>query len=90
MLNCADIEDGKMTAVIKGVPVGEYKFTEKTDWSWRYDPNNGNPLVTIDSDDIDAQTGMATAAFANTRDEIYWLDGNYYVDNVFGKLNAAG
>ena len=70
--------------ILKGVPVGTYTVKEDTNWSWRYDPKGGAEKTVSASSAVD---GMATVTFENERNDIYWLDGNAYVSNVFGKAS---
>ena len=67
---------GNGSVTIKDLPVGNYTVKEKTDWSWRYSPKNYNQEV-----ELSAANGKVT--FANTRSDIYWLNGCAYKLNKF-------
>lgn len=61
--------DGDGSKIISGLTVGEtYTVTEMESWSWRYDSDS--------SKSITLQPSGNTVTITNTRDEIYWLDGN--------------
>lgn len=69
---------GNGQKVIKDLPIDTYIVTEKTDWSWRYTPDN-------DSQEISLDAGAANSlTFTNTRTNSYWLNGGNYAHNVFG------
>lgn len=68
--------NGKTT--IADLPVGNYTVTEKTDWSWRYTPEEASKNVAL-------KAGGGTVIFANTRTETQWLDGDHYTVNLFGE-----
>ncbi|MBE6038237.1 MAG: hypothetical protein E7218_03430 [Anaerofustis stercorihominis] len=64
---------------INKIPVGKYKVTEITDWSWRYEPEEDVVDVTV--------TGgkTAEAPFENVRTNKYWLSGDWYARNWWGE-----
>ena len=70
---------GNGSALIKNLPVGDYKVTELKTWSWRYDPEE--EVQTVNSADI--EDGIASLAFKNIRSRDQWLDGEHYAENHF-------
>lgn len=67
--------NGQITVV--DLPVGEYTVSERTSWSWRYAPDNNSynvNLITAEGDEV---------TFENTRQKVYWLDGDSYRVNLF-------
>ena len=67
------------SVTIKDLPVGTYKITENTDWSWRYTPDTnkqGKTFIVEAGEDNEL-------TFDNDRDGIYWFDSSTYRDNVF-------
>lgn len=69
-------ENGKTT--ITDLPVGSYTVTEKSDWSWRYTPEEQSKSISLPH-------GGMTLQYNNTRSEEKWLDGDSYKNNVFNK-----
>ena len=69
--------DGDAASI--SVPAGQYRVTEITDWSWRYD------AVDEDSIDctIDQENTLVSAAFTNKRNGQNWLSGENSTDNPF-------
>lgn len=67
--------NGKTT--IRDLPVGKYRVTEMTGWSWRYAPAGNAQEITLAAD------GM-TLPFANQRAKNNWLDGDSFRVNLFG------
>ena len=67
--------NGKTT--ITDLPVGQYTVTEKTDWSWRYAPEQQEQSVEITVEG-------KILEFKNKRTEDKWLDGDNYSINHFG------
>lgn len=85
---------GKNPTTINGLKVGsQYKVTELTDWSWRYEFSN---WVFV-SNDAAGANGIENAAavtlgtdgneitFTNTREVDEWLDGDSWCNNIFKK-----
>lgn len=70
--------NGTGRVTIKNVPFGEYTVTERTNWSWRYDPTNNNQEITLSSDPEEN-----IIEFSNQRNLIYWLSGDSYNENQF-------
>ena len=52
--------------------------TELVDWAWRYGTDEGVKSITLD---VDQSKNVIT--FTNTREDVNWLDGNSYVQNIF-------
>ena len=67
---------GDHSVTIKNLTVGEYTVTEKTSWSWRYQPDGPH---TITADNI--QNGAASVTVKNTRTLGQWLNGCSYAIN---------
>ena len=68
---------GANSKTIKGLPSGTYTVTEKTDWSWRYDPDEETKTVT-------PRGATAKVTFNNTlKSEQKWLNGYAYQPNDF-------
>ena len=71
---------GNGSATIKGLKPGvDYTVTENTDWSWRYTLTESSK--TVNTKTHQADKGVVTVTFNNTRTEGKWLDGNAYCDN---------
>lgn len=66
---------GKTT--ITDLPVGKYRVTEMTGWSWRYAPAGNAQEITL-------AVGGMTLPFANQRTKNNWLDGDSFHVNLFG------
>lgn len=86
---------GKNPTTINGLKVGsQYKVTELTDWSWRYKFSKW----AFDSDAVASEEGNTnnakvilgsknnTITFTNTRDEVKWLDGDSWCNNIFNSI----
>jgi len=86
---------GKNPTTINGLKVGsQYKVTELTDWSWRYKFSKW----AFDSDSVASEEGNTnnakvilgsknnTITFTNTRDEVKWLDGDSWCNNIFNRI----
>ena len=67
--------NGKTT--IRDLPVGKYRVTEMTGWSWRYAPAGNAQEITL-------AVGGTTLTFANQRTKNNWLDGDSFHVNLFG------
>ena len=67
--------NGKTT--IRDLPVGKYRVTEMTGWSWRYAPAENAQEITLAVDG-------KTLTFANQRTKNNWLDGDSFHVNLFG------
>ena len=68
--------NGNDSVTIKDLPIGTYTVTERTDWSWRYTPKNGN-VRTVNLAEANE------AVFENQRTGIYWLSGDNLKENQF-------
>ena len=86
---------GNGSTIIDGLVIGnEYTITEKTDWSWRYKFSKW----VFDSDAVASKEGNTnnakvilgsknnTITFTNTRDEVKWLDGDSWCNNIFNRI----
>ena len=71
---------GNDSVTITKLPVGTYTVEENTDWAWRYDPVGGAiKNVTIPND------ANASVLYENNRVEKFWLSGDSYCENWWGK-----
>lgn len=63
---------------VADLPVGSYTVTEKSDWSWRYQPKNGEQPITLDPDGT-----KNVLTFENERKDGQWLSGDAYNTNLY-------
>ncbi len=63
---------------VADLPVGSYTVTEKSDWSWRYQPTNGEQPITLDPDGA-----KNVLTFENERKDGQWLSGDAYNNNLY-------
>ena len=75
--------DGRVT--IKGLKPGTYTVTEETGWSWRYTPEANGQKVEPEN----AENGVVTVTFTNTREKIKWLNGSAWCKNLWGTATAS-
>ena len=68
---------GNSSATIKDLQIGDYTVTEKTEWSWRYEPTKNDQRITLDVDKKNEIT------FENKREITNWLNGSSWCRNVF-------
>jgi len=85
---------GSGEITITDLPIGEYTITEQTNWSWRYKFSKW----AFDSDAVASKEGNTnnakvilgiknnTITFTNTRDEVKWLDGDSWCNNIFNRI----
>lgn len=84
---------GNGSVTVYGLTVGkQYKIVEITEWSWRY-TNTGvvKNLTTVILSEDNVSNGASFSlnatgnviAFANTRGNSYWLDGDSWSNNIF-------
>ena len=72
---------GNGSVTINDIPVGNYKVTEKEDWSWRYDAVKAEQ-------DAEVKGGTTTTVpFENKRTNGFWLSGDNIAQNLFKKLS---
>lgn len=76
--------NGNGSAVIKNMPVGAFRVTEQTDWSWRYESAGNNTAATISKENQNPEV-----SFVNSRKMTKWLNGNAYNENTFGKFSEV-
>lgn len=69
---------GNSEVTVTGLPLGNYSITEKSNWSWRYQPEQETQLKTLTANVADN-----TVTFNNTRVKDKWLDGDNYKVNAF-------
>ena len=67
---------GNGSVTIADLPVGSYTVTEKTDWSWRYQPESETQNVVLKPDG-------GSVVFNNKRSDDKWLSGDAYKVNDF-------
>ncbi len=63
---------------VADLPVGSYTVTEESDWSWRYQPTNGEQPITLDPDGA-----KNVLTFENERKDGQWLSGDAYNTNLY-------
>jgi len=90
---------GNGSTTIDHLPLGSYRVTEVTGWSWRYTPAENDIVVDLDSPSVVGREGGATVTFTNTRaeeigggDHWRWLNGSAWADNRWldgKKLNSG-
>ncbi len=68
---------GNSSATIKDLQIGDYTVTEKTEWSWRYEPKANDKKITLNVDEVNEVT------FQNDRNITNWLNGSSWCRNVF-------
>ena len=73
---------GNGSVTIQDLPIGTYTVTEKTGWSWRYEPENNGLEVTLTAESENAVT------FENTRAKDNWLSNSSAEENQFTISNA--
>ena len=71
---------GNSSVTIKGLKPGTYTVTEEIGWSWRYTPNENGKKVEPEN----AENGVVTVTFTNTREKIKWLNGGAWCKNLWG------
>lgn len=65
---------------VADLPVGSYTVTEESDWSWRYQPTNGEQTQTIT---LDPDGTKNVLTFENERKDGQWLSGDAYNNNLY-------
>lgn len=65
---------------VADLPVGSYTVTEESDWSWRYQPKNGEQTQTIT---LDPDVTKNVLTFENERKDGQWLSGDAYNNNLY-------
>lgn len=73
---------GNSEVTVTGLTLGKYSITEKTDWSWRYQPQAETQEKTLVSN-----ATQNTVTFVNTRTKDKWLNGDSYKVNLFNANN---
>lgn len=63
---------------VADLPVGSYTVTEESDWSWRYQPTNGEQTITLDPDGT-----KNVLTFENEKKDGQWLSGDAYNNNLY-------
>lgn len=69
---------GNFEVTVTGLPLGNYSITEKSSWSWRYQPEQETQMKTLT-----LNVANNTVTFNNTRVKDKWLDGDNYKVNAF-------
>lgn len=70
---------GNGEIIINELPIGEYKITEVTEWSWEYAPDEKTKKVEVSAEI------MPTVSFVNKKTESNWLNGESMRNNKFNK-----
>ena len=92
------------SVVLKDLPVDTYTVEEVENWSWRYTATRYIPggfresvkdleakATANDSRSVNLTNGDQQILVVNERDQIYWLDGDNYCQNIFdGTVNVWG
>lgn len=65
---------------VADLSVGSYTVTEESDWSWRYQPKNGEQTQTIT---LDPDGTKNVLTFENERKDGQWLSGDAYNTNLY-------
>ena len=80
-VNLDVVVHGNGSVTIVGLPVGTYTATEDNNWSWRYTAVSDNSITftTTNNDSVD----YATINIENQRKKDKWLDGYYWIKNIF-------
>ncbi len=68
---------GNESVTINDLPIGEYKVTEETGWSWRYTPSENNKTLVLNPSEKNE------IPFVNDRTKKNWLNGAAYRENLF-------
>ena len=76
---------GNSSVTIKGLKPGTYTVTEETGWSWRYTPNANGKKV----EPKNAENGVVTVTFENTRPKNKWLNGSTWCENRWATKTAT-
>lgn len=80
--NAQVVITGNGSAILTGLPVGNYTVTEDTGWSWRYKSDNSKATTTLSSaKDNDSVT------ITNKLDDNRWLGDETFVINKCEKSN---
>lgn len=71
------------STTITDLLAGDYTVRELDPWTWRY--------KTLEKQEVTVPGGgEGTAEFENEQDDPYWLGGDNFADNVFGKATEDG
>ena len=76
---------GNESVTIKDLEPGTYTVTEETGWSWRYTPNANGKKVEPEN----AENGVVTVTFENTRPKNKWLNGSTWCENRWATKTAT-
>ena len=68
---------------IADLPVGEYKVTEVTEWSWRYEP-------TPAEENFELTANGKLLGFTNSRENDRWLSGDNWIRNLLSMNQVNG
>lgn len=93
---------GNDSVILHDLPADTYTVTEKGNWSWRYDATNyqwgkWNKSETSDGTLSSSDNNKATfqlldhmrVLVTNERKKDKWLDGNHWINNIFGSSSAV-
>jgi len=73
---------GNSSKMIKYLPVDTYTVEEIVDWSWRYKIAQGTETQYT----VLPNTHKNTVSFENEREDVFWLNGGAYCQNIFGNV----
>ena len=76
---------GNESVTIKDLEPGTYTVTEGIGWSWRYTPNANGKKVEPEN----AENGVVTVTFENTRPKNKWLNGSTWCENRWATKTAT-
>ena len=76
---------GNSSVTIKDLEPGTYTVTEGIGWSWRYTPNANGKKVEPEN----AENGVVTVTFENTRPKNKWLNGSTWCENRWATKTAT-
>lgn len=74
---------GNSAVKIADLPVGEYKVTEVTEWSWRYEPTPAEENFVLTA-------SGKFVGFTNSRENDRWLSGDNWIRNLLSMNQANG
>lgn len=74
---------GSGSVTIEGLPTGKYVVEEDEGWSWRYSAAAAEAVLTDEEP-------QGSVTVSNTRVFTRWLDGNSWLNNLFGWLSKEG
>ena len=84
---------GNGSVLITDLPVGEYQVKELIEWSWRYNLDGDYDIakpkdITLSNPEKIGITAEEVK-FVNKRDNLYWLSGDSFCDNLWSGVNDS-